>query len=310
MSGFYTKKCIDDVIDKSEGALPYKLQLIAEEQLGETPARRKDTLERLAQLLEEEEELNARKDGRFLLRFLRVRKYDVEAALRSVRNYYRMREVSGPIFRNFLPSKVSPATRKLVMTLPGKDVHGRCIILFKIGAWVPAESSYIEAHRAVVLSLEHLVRDPATQTLGVVMMFDYAGLTVDNVLACNVGLMRQGFEYLQECVPIRLKAMYVVRHGAAFDMFFAIIKPFMKAKIIQRIRLYGEKFDELHREISPDNLPEEYGGRAPPLDFEGYWKGLDKCEEDYRLDNSYGYIRTTKGNFATEAEMEEAVTFL
>ncbi|XP_049525425.1 alpha-tocopherol transfer protein-like isoform X2 [Dermacentor silvarum] len=273
MSGFYTKKCIDDVIDKSEGALPYKLQLIAEEQLGETPARRKDTLERLAQLLEEEEELNARKDGRFLLRFLRVRKYDVEAALRSVRNYYRMREVSGPIFRNFLPSKMSPATRKLVMTLPGKDVHGRCIILFKIGAWVPAESSYIEAHRAVVLSLEHLVRDPATQTLGVVMMFDYAGLTVDNVLACNVGLMRQGFEYLQ-------------------------------------IRLYGEKFDELHREISPDNLPEEYGGRAPPLDFEGYWKGLDKCEEDYRLDNSYGYIRTTRGNFATEAEMEEAVTFL
>lgn len=51
MSGVYTKKCADDVLDDSEGALPFKLQRIAEEELGETPAMRQEAVEKLKQLL-------------------------------------------------------------------------------------------------------------------------------------------------------------------------------------------------------------------------------------------------------------------
>ncbi|XP_077483823.1 alpha-tocopherol transfer protein-like isoform X2 [Amblyomma americanum] len=311
MSGVYTKRCVDDVLDTSEGALPLKLQRIAEEELGETPAKRRDALQKLAELLQEEEDLDARRDSQFLLRFLRVRKYNLEAALRNVCNYYRIRTTSGPVFDNFLPSKVSEATRKLVMALPGKDIHGRRIFLFKPGSWMPDQSPYADVQRATVLCLEHLAKDPATQTLGIVMMFDYAGLTPDKILSMNVGLMRRGFEYLQECIPIRLKAMYAVRHGAAFDVFFAITKPFMKAKIIQRVRLFGERFEELHKEIPPQVLPAEYGGHGPPLDFDGFWSDLVNCEEaEYQEDNAYGYVRTSNGDFATTEEMENEATFL
>ncbi|KAH6930569.1 hypothetical protein HPB50_014735 [Hyalomma asiaticum] len=54
MSGVYIKKHEDDVFDTSEGALPYKLQRIAEDELGETPARRQEALDKLAALLSEE----------------------------------------------------------------------------------------------------------------------------------------------------------------------------------------------------------------------------------------------------------------
>ncbi|KAH8024166.1 hypothetical protein HPB51_021787 [Rhipicephalus microplus] len=133
MSGIYTKKCVDDVWDSSEGALPYKLQRIAEEELGETSAKRKESLERLSELLEAETEVNSQRDPAFLLRFLRVRKYDVESALRTIRNYYRSRVISASSYQELLPSRVPPAARNLVMTLADTDRHGRLILLCRPG---------------------------------------------------------------------------------------------------------------------------------------------------------------------------------
>ncbi|XP_050034338.2 retinaldehyde-binding protein 1-like isoform X2 [Dermacentor andersoni] len=235
MSGVYTKKCVDDVWDVSEGALPFKLQRIAEVELGETSVKRKEALERLSELLEEEEGLCPRQDAAFLLRFLRVRKYNVEAALRTIRNYYRNRNTSGTIFEDLTPSSISEATRRIMMIMPGQDVCGRPIFLFKIGSWDIVESSYVEMHRAVMLCLEHLAKDATTQTLGMVMLFDYANLTPQKVLSINVGLIRRGFEYLQDCMPMRLKALYAVREGFAFDMIYALVRPFLKNKLTERV---------------------------------------------------------------------------
>ncbi|KAL3224608.1 hypothetical protein MRX96_026407 [Rhipicephalus microplus] len=310
MAGVYTKKHVEDVFDTSEEALPFRLQQIAEDELGETPARRKESLAKLLQLLSEEEDLNSRKDAQFLLRFLRVRKYDVEAALRTVKNYYKIRNTSGPVFRDFLPSKVSPATRKLMMIMKEKDAHGRRIFYFKPGMWVLDESSYVDVHRAMVVCLEYLAKDPTTQTLGVVLLFDYGGFTADKVLAVNVGLIRRAFEYLQDCMPMRLKAVYSVKQGLAFDTFFTMIRPFLKAKLVQRFILIGDKFEELHKEIPAKILPEEYGGQAPPLDFESFWNELEGCDDEYRENSSYGYARTSNGDFATIAEIEHQLTFL
>ncbi|KAK8775046.1 hypothetical protein V5799_010420 [Amblyomma americanum] len=260
--------------------------------------------------LSEEEGLNCRKDAQFLLRFLRVRKYNVEAALRTVKNYYKIRNTSGPIFRDFLPSKVSPATRKLMMVMQEKDVHGRRIFLFKPGSWNLDESSYVDVHRAIMLCIEHLAKDPTTQTLGMVILFDYGGFTPDKVLAINVGLIRRGFEYLQDCMPMRLKAMHHVRQSVGFDMFFTLVRPFLKTKLAERFRLFGEKYEDLHKEIPAKVLPEEYGGHAPAFDFEGFWSDLEAYDDEYRENNSYGYVRANNGDFATDAEIEKELTFL
>ncbi|KAH9369067.1 hypothetical protein HPB48_002587 [Haemaphysalis longicornis] len=271
----YTKKSPQDEFDTSEGALPFSLQQIGELELGETPRRRKESLALLLQLLSEDQDLNPRKDMHFLLRFLRVRKYNVEATFRSVQKYYRIRHASGPVFHDFLPSKVTPAARKLMMILPNKDVHGRPIFLYKFGSWVPEQSSYVEGHRAIMLCLEHLAKDPVTQTLGLTILFDYEGITVDKVLR------------LEHWTDQTADGVLAVQ-----------------------LRLHGVKFDNLHKEISPDVLPKEYGGQAPPLDFDGFWKGLESHDDDYRKDSSYGYTRRHDMDFATEAEIEDELSFL
>ncbi|KAM7313814.1 uncharacterized protein ISCGN_003601 [Ixodes scapularis] len=55
----------------SDGDLPAELQRIVCEELGETDQGRADALARLNQLLDEEPELNARRDSVFLLRYIR-----------------------------------------------------------------------------------------------------------------------------------------------------------------------------------------------------------------------------------------------
>lgn len=196
-----------------------------------------------------------------------------------------------------------------MMIMPENDFRGHPIFLFKLGSWDVVETSYIEMHRAAMLCLEHLARDPTTQTLGMVMLFDYADLTTEKILSINVGLIRRGFEYLQDCMPMRLKAMHAVREGTAFDVLFTLIKPFLKKKLTDRFHAYGHSFEGLHKDISPHVLPEEYGGDAPPLDFEGFWSSLEAYEDDYEDDSNYGYI-TNNHDFATDAEIEKEVTFL
>ncbi|XP_070394194.1 alpha-tocopherol transfer protein-like isoform X2 [Dermacentor albipictus] len=310
MSGVYTKKCVDDVWDVSEGALPFKLQRIAEVELGETSAKRKEALERLSQLLEAEPEVNAQKDTAFLLRFLRVRKFDVESALQTIRNYYRCREASGSSYQELLPSKVPAVARNLLMVLPETDVHGRLILLVRPGIWRPEELPYADFHRACLLCLEHMAPNPVTQTSGIVLLVDYAEFTADKILWVNVGLVRKALGYVQEGMPMRLKAVHIVRQSYAFDMIFALFKPFIKAKMAERYRFHGDNFEKLHEEIPPSVLPIEYGGQREPLDFEAYWKEVDAQEEFFARVNSFGYSTECKDDMLTETEKLGELTSL
>ncbi|KAH7946144.1 hypothetical protein HPB49_020624 [Dermacentor silvarum] len=290
MSGVYAKNGPDDVFEAVDNALPVELQRVAEEELGETPVKRRKALAKLTRLLQVEPNLNAKQDAEFLLRFLRVRKYNVESALQTIRNHYRNRAACQSLYREFLPCKAPPAARKIVMILPHKDVHGRPVLLVKPGSWMPNEVTYSDLHRAGLFCLEHLARDPAAQVLGIVLLIDYGGFTVDKLLSTSIGLIRKGLEYLQDCMPMRLKAAHHVRQSYAFNVLFALIRPFIKAKLAERLRLHGQNFKRLHEEISPKALPEEYGGQGPPLDPEECWKAVDADEDYIAACSRFGYF--------------------
>ncbi|KAL1476063.1 hypothetical protein MTO96_036793 [Rhipicephalus appendiculatus] len=271
MLGTYTKRSTEDVYDTSEGALPFRLQRIAEDDLGETPARRKESLEKLAKLISEEEDLNARTDAEFLLRFLRVRKYNVEAAMQTIRNYYFNRST--------------------------------CM-------WNANEVTHAILQRACLMCLELMTSDPSAQTLGLVLLLDCHDFRIENALSLKPGLIKKGLEYVQDCMPSRLKAFHVVRQTQAFDILYGLMKPFLKNKLTRRFKFHGENFESLHKDISPEELPSQYGGQAPPLDNDAFWSKMDELEDAFKTDNHYGYSKKNIGDFATQEEVEEALEFL
>ncbi|XP_049272331.1 clavesin-2 isoform X3 [Rhipicephalus sanguineus] len=231
MSGVYTKKCVDDVFDTSEGALPFKLQRIAEEELGETQAKRQDALEKLTQLLE--------------------------------------------------------------------------------GVWMPDELPYADLQCTWLICMGYIAADPAAQILGVVLLVDYADFTADKILSFSIGLIRRALEYIQDCMPMRMKAVHIVRQSYAFDLFFALIKPFIRTKLAERFRFHGENFEKLHEEISPKTLPEEYGGQGPPIDPDEFWKRVDAAEEDFAAANRFGYPMKDQDDLPPEnEELKQELTSL
>ncbi|KAH8024163.1 hypothetical protein HPB51_021784 [Rhipicephalus microplus] len=317
MSGVFTKKNFDEACDASEGSLPLKLQQVAEEEFGETLAKRREALNKLRQLLEAEPDLNANRDEEFLLRFLRVRKYNVESALQTIKNYYRNKASSDSLYRDFLPCTVPAAARQLVMILPDKDVFGRPVLLLKPGkrnvrasSWMTNEVSYLDLHRAGLFCLEQLARDPAAQVLGIVLLIDFGGFTVDKLLFASVSLLRKGLDYLQDCMPVRLKVAHNVKQSYAFDVFHALVRPFIKQKLAERIRLHGYNFENIHKEISPMALPEEYGGGRPPLDPEECWKALDADKDYFEASSRYGYAMNDENKLPAEPDSPlELTTF-
>ncbi|KAK8770891.1 hypothetical protein V5799_025865 [Amblyomma americanum] len=230
MSGVYTKKCVDDVLDTAEGALPFKLQRIAEEELGETPAKRQDALDRLTKLLE--------------------------------------------------------------------------------GVWMPDQLPYVDLQCTWLICMEHIAADPAAQVLGVVLLVDYAEFTADKILSLSIGLIRRALEYIQDCMPMRMKAVHIVRQPYAFDLFFSLIKPFIKAKLAERFRFHGENFEKLHEQISPKTLPEEYGGQGPPVDPDAFWSRVDAEEEVFAEANRFGYPMKDQDDLPADTEQPPELTAL
>lgn len=271
------------------GDLPAELRQIAEQELGETESRRQEALEKLTHLLQDEADLHARTDPEFLLRFIRVRKYDVDAALITIRKYYKSRAAFATTFRGLTPASVNPDAKNFYILMPERDRHGRLIMLMRIGAWDPNLLSYHDLQHAGMMCLDHTAADPSTQTAGITLIIDFEGYTATKLLSCSIDLIRRGLNYIQNCLPIRLKAQHIVRESYVFDLLYALIRPFITKKMTTRIHCHGHSFEKLHDEIDPSVLPEEYGGHGPPLDYDTFWKQLEEQEPVFIDNNRYGY---------------------
>ncbi|CAN8031193.1 unnamed protein product [Ixodes persulcatus] len=278
----------------SDEDLPAELQRIADEELGETDQGRADALARLNQLLDEEPELNARRDNVFLLRYIRVRKFNIEATLATLKFYYKNRAAYPCIYDNFLPSNAKPASRRIFMVLPNADVHGRRVLLIRSGSWIPSLSTHSEAQQAMHLVLEFLAADPSSQTVGITVLVDDQGLCMSKLFSVNIGLLKQCTEFMLKCLPFRLKAIHVIRQSFVYDILMSIIRHLISRKYVERIHLHGMNFEGLHKELPADTLPEEYGGSGPALDFDAFWSLVDAQELSFVENNGYGYLKTKK----------------
>uniref|UniRef100_V5IJ95 Putative tocopherol alpha transfer protein n=1 Tax=Ixodes ricinus TaxID=34613 RepID=V5IJ95_IXORI len=278
----------------SDDDLPSELQRIADEELGETDQGRADALARLNQLLDEEPELNARRDSVFLLRYIRVRKYNIEGALATLKCYYKNRATYPSIYDNFLPSNAKPASRCIFMVLPNPDVHGRRVLFIRSGSWIPSLATHSEAQQAMHLVLEFLAADPSSQTVGITVLVDDQGLSLSKLFSVNIGLLKQSTEFMLKCLPFRVKAIHVIRQSFVYDILMSIIRHLISRKYVERIHLHGTNFEDLHKELPVDILPEEYGGCGPALDFEAFWSLVDAQEPSFVENNGYGYLKTKR----------------
>jgi hypothetical protein len=208
----------------------------------------------------------------FLIRFVRGKKYDVEAAHETVRKYYTLRKKNPKIFRIAYPS-YEPVKELLeknaVMKLKHNDADGRAIITWNFPKWDPEKHSFDHITAALVLVLEELLLfNVDVQINGIVMIANDDTLSLSHVKQFSPGRIKSVLQIMQGSFPLRLKQVNVIKEPSLFEMVFSMMKPFMTAKFKERLVLNGQNLEKFHELFPPENLPEDYGGKL--TDDEAY----------------------------------------
>ncbi|XP_031329898.1 alpha-tocopherol transfer protein-like [Photinus pyralis] len=99
---------------------------------------------------------------------------------------------------------------------------------------------------------------------GLVVVCDLEGITFAHMLRINFSTLRNWFTYLQDAVPIRLKAIHFLNAVGLLDSMMAVIKPIVRNELFNSLHVHGS-VETVFQYIPKENFPRDYGGQQPSL---------------------------------------------
>ena len=258
----------------------------ARRELFEDPATRLESIAQLRERVEQwrpsgtEEGLDlleqGRKDDRFLLRFLRAKKFDVERSLQLYVNYHKFRKKHAHLLGDITPQAVEHILKSgIVRILEPRKKDGSKVVCVFPGVWDSENVPMLDNFRTLILIMEHLIEDEETQVHGISVFNNMDNVSFFTILKlAQSDLMQKGLtiELMQEAFPARFKGFHLINQPWYVSMVLAIVRPFMKQKLRDRFILHGADLESLYEYIDPEQLPAEFGGPQPSMDPLGVYR--------------------------------------
>lgn len=258
----------DDGISKLSGSSLEK----ARQELNEDPATRQKAIQELRDKInvwkpsktDEKLVVLGSTENKFLLMFLRARKFDIDKALQLYVNYHAFRAKHSSMLQDLDFKAIEHVLHSGVITvLDSRFEDGSKALCVHPAKWDSATVPFVDNFRATLLVLEKLVEDEETQVHGFSVIYDFTNSCFMSMLrVAQSELVTKGvlIELLQESFPARFKGVHLVKQPWYISVVLSVIRPFMKQKLRERIHSHGYAFDSLHSLINSESLPEELGG--------------------------------------------------
>lgn len=214
-----------------------------------------------------------RSDDDFLLRFLRVRKFNEDAAYKTLLNYHLKRtKECRDVFELVENPKSLETLLRQGPVVPLRNVRakdGTYVLVVRPGHGFKEKKDLLRFIAIAVLGIEKFLEEEEVQIYGLTVIEDMSefGFTMALQMA-SYG--KKFLSVLQEAMPMRVKSLNFVKEALVFDAVYAIMSKFMKEKMKRRLQLHGSRFDKLHEKIDPSYLPSFLGGTGPALE-EDWW---------------------------------------
>lgn len=164
-------------------------------------------------------------------------------------------------------------------------------VFFIAGIWDPKAVTNDQMFQ--MFYLIHLVAqlEPSTQVAGVVVIMDFDGLGMKQVAALTPAGSKRLLNFIQFAMPLRLKEVHFVKQPFIFNMVWKLFKPFVQEKLNKRLMFHGKDMKSLHKYLAPENLPENYGGKLPAIDYGGkdWYPCVNKYKDHIERWSLYGY---------------------
>lgn len=274
-------------------ALSEELKEIAYHELGETLEIKRDALEQLRKMLTDDPSLDSPTDDAFLTKFLRARKFDVDKAFKNIKKYFQARKNQLDMFEDLNPASIAfdVVCRKhqLVTLSRGRDSNGIPVAMAKPGTWNTDICSLTDFLRVCAVHLDYLLLDEEVQIKGMVIVWDMKGLGLYHLTQYTPSVLKRLFNLVQDCFPMRIKAVYVTNNPVLYDILLAIGKPLMKSKLFQRIHLLGYNVEKLRGLVPDDLIPEADGGTHESYDYDEIKRELQSRADFFQEISNYGY---------------------
>ncbi|XP_066588555.1 clavesin-1 [Prorops nasuta] len=277
-----------------EGPMGPEARALAEKELRETDENVKKALEELKKLLQEDTTLYYKTDDEFLKIFLRPCKFYAKSAYDLMVRIADFKDKNASLLQNLLPidEKTAFLDNNVVNVLKNRDHKGRRILIVNSGkSWDPAKVTADQMFRIFYLIHEVAMLEPESQVYGVVVLMDFDGLSMKQVMGLTPSFSMRLLSFIQDAIPLRLKEVHVVKQPFLFNMVWQMFKPFVREKLKKRMFFHGTKMSSLHAHLAPSHLPKNYGGQLPEIDYSSadWYPVLLKHEEKIKEWNTYGH---------------------
>lgn len=284
---------------------------IAEQELHESDEIREQALNQVREWIMKNPAIRrCRTDGSFLLRFLRVRKFNHVAACENLERYLVLRQRFAGWFQKL---DVSEAwVDEMIDDWPilplGYDEQGRLVIMIKMGNFNVERFNNVDQIRMMMMVLESYYEEEKMQVAGCVFVFEDTGLTMSHVAQWSLTDIKNFIDAVNHTIPMRIKEVHAVNLPRYAVAVAELCLGFATSKLKARVHCH-RSMDSLTKMVAQSILPKEYGGEVPLGEFKKQLRerltesrdiilGLDQMEVDQ---SKYGLFGKDAGSSVNDA---------
>ncbi|XP_019872712.2 retinol-binding protein pinta [Aethina tumida] len=268
-----------------------KAKQFAEEHLNETEENREAALKSIKQWIQDNSHLNARTEDEHILPFLRGCKFNLDKTKQKITNFYTMKRDRPEWFENRDPSL--PELQELVrlgVFVPLRQLHdNKLVVIIKTAAHDPRRHKQDDVFKVGKMILDVACMEcEIASVYGVVAIFDMTGVSLAHARQLPPRVIKKAV-FAWQNYHCRPKQLEFVNAPVYINVVLNVFKSFMSEKLKGRVKVHFKGFEDLHKSVDKNILPEEYGGCGEDLaDLRQYWeKKLVEYTEWFVEDGKY-----------------------
>jgi len=269
------KQDILGVEDEYSCPLSSEVQEISRLELQETGKKRRKALVEMRRWIKSQAHIKkVRLDANFLLRFLRMQKFEVKESCDILDKYLTMRRQHPAWFQNLdcRDEKLSELIDLgYLLVLPDRDRHGRRVIYSKACAFDSNRFTTSDMMRAHIMAFETLLTDEENQVRGFTYVLDEKAVTWNQISIWTPSEVSKAFACCERALPMRHREIHFVHLPWTMSLIFQFAKSLLSEKLRNRFQTHSS-LDSLTRVVDVDILPSEYGGRRSMAECVKLWK--------------------------------------
>lgn len=255
--------------------LSREVQTISRTELREEPKKRSLALAELRRWLKSQPHIKkVRLDSNFLLRFLRMQKFEVKESCEILDKYLTMRWQHPTWFQNLDcrdPKLAELVDMGYIFTLPDRDAHGRRVIFSKASAFDPARFTTSDMMRMHIMTFETLLNNEENQVRGFTYVMDEQAVSWNQISLWTPSEVSKAFSCCERALPMRHREIHFLNLPWTMSIIFAFAKSLLSEKIRKRFQTHSS-LEALSKVVDVKVLPSEYGGKRSMKECVGLWK--------------------------------------